>query len=367
MNKMTRRKSIRRKPFRFIFRVLLLAAIVVGIVKIMGVFDKGTEAPSTETPINIKIPFIKKQGRITIKNIDAESQLPIKNSEFTITNMETGELADKIITDKDGVGTSGLLDYNRVYEIKRTESHSYYQSGTEDTLTLELNQENHEVLIENKMYEHIKHVQYSEDGDIAIDEVYIDVPTVMQNPELPNGCEITSLTAVLNYKGYNAEKTEMADVYLPKEAFYSKDGKLYGANPYVSYAGNPREKSGFFSYSPPIIEAANSYLDTVQGDENPTDISGSTREEITEYLNQGIPVVIWVTLDLSEPKLNYSWYLSDTGEKTDMPVNLHCVVLNGYVDDNVHVMNPLKGQVLYNTDDFFQSYIELGSHALILP
>lgn len=63
-----------------------------------------------------------------------------------------------------------------------------------------------------------------------------------------------------------------------------KDGKLYGANPFKSYAGNPREKSGFYSYVPPIVEAANRYLNTVQGKEKQIDISGSTREEIMEYL-----------------------------------------------------------------------------------
>lgn len=343
--------------------MLLLVAIIFGMVKLIGAI-KDDEAPKVME--NIGNLFVKQQGRITINNIDTESKLPIKNSKFSITNIETGELIDTIITDKEGVATSVLLDYDNIYEIKQTELNPYYQSSEDDSITIEINQEIHDVFIENKMYDYIKRVQLTEEGDIVIDEVYIDVPTVMQNPELPNGCEITSLTAVLNYKGYNVDKLEMADVYLPKEAFYTKDGKLFGANPYVAYAGNPREKSGFFSYAPPIIKAANSYLDVVQGEEEPIDISNSTREEIFEYLDQGVPIVIWVTLDLSKPKLNYSWYLSDTGEKKDMPVNLHCVVLNGYSGENVYVMNPLKGQVEHNADAFFQSYVELGSHALIL-
>ena len=37
-----------------------------------------------------------------------------------------------------------------------------------------------------------------------------------QNPELPTGCEITSLTSVLNYYGCNVDKTTMADEYLKK-------------------------------------------------------------------------------------------------------------------------------------------------------
>lgn len=34
----------------------------------------------------------------------------------------------------------------------------------------------------------------------------LDVECVLQNPELPTGCEITALTTVLNYLGYNVDK-----------------------------------------------------------------------------------------------------------------------------------------------------------------
>lgn len=358
---MTRRKPRKLRLFRVFFRIILLVSLVFAVVK-LGTAVKNSEVPMPE----IVNQIIKRQGNITIKNIDVDNDKPIIGSKFDVINVETGELVDTLITDKNGEASSVLLDYDSVYEIRLIEQNPYYEIGEENIFTIEISQENHQIIIESKMKDHIKQVVWTEDGNIAIDEVYIDVPTVMQKPELPNGCEITSLTAVLNYKGYDVEKTKMADEYLPKVAFYEKDGKLYGANPYVAYAGNPREKSGFFSYAPPIVEAANLYLDSVQGKEKPVDISGSTREEIMEYLNQGIPVVIWVTLDLSKPKLNYSWYLIDTGEKKDMPINLHCVVLNGYVGENVHVMNPLKGQVVYNADAFFQSYLELGSHAMIL-
>ncbi|WP_251402620.1 C39 family peptidase [Ureibacillus chungkukjangi] len=53
----------------------------------------------------------------------------------------------------------------------------------------------------------------------------IAVQTVMQNPELPNGCEITSLTAVLNYYGLQVTKTEMADNFLPQQDFRIEEGK----------------------------------------------------------------------------------------------------------------------------------------------
>nr|WP_302053249.1 C39 family peptidase [Bacillus sp. FJAT-29790] len=205
------------------------------------------------------------------------------------------------------------------------------------------------------------------DGQIQITEVFIPVKTVMQLPELPHGCEITSLTSVLNTYGYEVSKTQMADVYLPKQPFIHKNHKRYGANPYKAYAGNPRsETGGFFSYAPPILEAANRYFAAVGESAQTIDMSGSTRAEILGQLDQGIPVVIWVTLDLEKPMLTYSWYFQETGEKFAAPVNLHAVVLNGYDENNVHVMNPLKGQMTYKKDAFFESYHALGSHAMVV-
>jgi uncharacterized protein YvpB len=210
-------------------------------------------------------------------------------------------------------------------------------------------------------------MQTSGNTIVTPNEAYIPVNTLLQDPELPNGCEIVSLTAILNYYGYNVSKMAMADNYLPKQDFSWTQGKRIGPNPYKMYAGNPRSKaSGWYSFAPPIVEAANNYIATQENKMKATNISGSSKEQIISYLDQGIPIVIWVTLDLSVPNLNSHWYLSDTGEYYKAYTNLHVVVLNGYKDGVVHVMNPLKGQVEYNMDAFFKSYEGMGKHALIL-
>ncbi len=202
---------------------------------------------------------------------------------------------------------------------------------------------------------------------VNVDRAYIPVKNVMQKPELPNGCEIVSLTAVLNYYGYNVSKTAMADYYLPKQAFSWKNGKRYGPDPYKAYAGNPRSaSSGWYSFAPPIVKAADNYMATQKNKMKAKDISGSSEKDILAYLNKGVPVVIWVTLDLSKPSTNGHWYLSDSGKYYKAYTNLHAVVLKGYKDGIVSVMNPLKGQVTHKQDEFFKSYEELGKHALVL-
>ena len=36
-----------------------------------------------------------------------------------------------------------------------------------------------------------------------LESVKLDVPVILQNPELPNGCEVTSLAEVLQFYGFS--------------------------------------------------------------------------------------------------------------------------------------------------------------------
>ncbi|WP_062351254.1 C39 family peptidase [Bacillus kwashiorkori] len=217
-----------------------------------------------------------------------------------------------------------------------------------------------------KIPSYIKDFSQTEAGDMVISEVFIPVDEVMQLPELPHGCEITAVTSILNYYGFVVSKTVLADEYLPKQPFSVKNGRRYGPNPYSAYAGNPRENTGFFVYAPPVVEAVETFLLEKKADFTVKDISGSTQSEIMDYLKAGTPVVVWVTKDLSLPKMNYSWYFYHNDEYFQAPTNSHTVVLNGFHDKNIYAMDPLKGHVTYESKLFFQSYQALGSHAVVI-
>lgn len=51
--------------------------------------------------------------------------------------------------------------------------------------------------------------------DYDSNSVYIDMENILQNPELPVGCEITALTTLLRHYGFDAEKTDMAKIIFP--------------------------------------------------------------------------------------------------------------------------------------------------------
>jgi uncharacterized protein YvpB len=308
----------------------------------------------------------KQKGIITIKNIDATTQLPIINTVYTIIDLQSADIVEIVLTDERGRATSGRLDYGTSYKVRQTKIMQPYEVDKNE-YNIEISNEKNELVTENHMFDFVTGIERKDDGLIDITELYIPVQTIMQKPELPNGCEITSLTSVLNYYDYEVSKTEMADVYLPKRPFQWINNKLYGANPYEAYAGNPRnDPGGFFSYAPPIVQAANQYIAEGEGMDKALDISGSTREEIIYQLGNGFPVVIWITIDLKKPWSEFSWHFYDSDEYFPAIDNSHTVVLNGYDETNVHVMDPLKGQVTYNANTFFDSYHVAGSHAMII-
>ncbi|RIX50964.1 hypothetical protein D3P08_17900 [Paenibacillus nanensis] len=359
---------------RLITLALFAGVIVVVVLMARGELEfGGGEAGQTgssnsqqpeKTPENVKKV---EQGIITIIHTDSVSQQPIPGTEFAIVDAGSNQTIETVTTGADGKAVSSKLDQGGTYLVKMNKIMTPFELKVQP-MSVALNADHQEAAFVSEIPAFVKGYEWTADGQLDMTEVYIDVPLVMQKPELPNGCEITSLTSVLNGLGYDLSKEVMADNYLPQEPFYRKDGKLYGADPNKAYAGNPRDQIAWFSYAPPIIEAANTVFTEFGGDYEPVDLTGSTREQIYEELKQGRPVVIWVTLDLSPPKVTSSWYLNTTGELFKAPVNLHCVVLNGYSASNnrVHVMNPLQGQVTYDADQFFASYDALGTHALVI-
>lgn len=306
----------------------------------------------------------QKQGTVTLVAKDSEG-FPIAGARYTIRDATTSKVVGTLTTDTRGRAESDNLNVGDSYTLQQDHVPAPFVLDP-SVKPLRVEAESQEIAMRNEIPAYIAETARGKDGKLEIKKVAIDVKTLMQLPELPNGCEITSLTAVLNYYGYSITKTKMADAYLPKQPFSQKNGKLYGPDPDDAYAGNPREDSGFFSFAPPIAQAANAYFKSIGDTGEAIDLTGSTKEQLIEQLNEGNPVVVWTTLDLSKPNMTYGWYLRANDAYFTAPRNLHAVVLSGYDGDTVHIMNPLQGQVDYPADAFFNSYAEMGKRAVIV-
>lgn len=201
----------------------------------------------------------------------------------------------------------------------------------------------------------------------SIEQKISDFPIVYQNPELPNGCEITAVTSVFHYYGFFIDKVKMADYYLYQSPVVTVNNRRYGPDPNIGYAGSPKNsENGWYAFAGPIEQAAKIATKSLDTNLKTKNISGSTAEEIDNWLNQRVPVIMWVTLNLEEPKINGGWYINGTNKFHRSYTNLHTVVLLESTENEVVVMDPLKGYVKHDKAKLFRSYDALKKQAIVI-
>lgn len=201
----------------------------------------------------------------------------------------------------------------------------------------------------------------TDDFNIDIPEShYIDAEVIYQEPELPAGCEITSLAMLLNYLGFDIDKTELCDEYLDINYDYTENFS-------EAYIGNPRNGSGYGCYYPVIMDTADKYLDDMESNLKIYDLSGEDFQDLFYYIAEDNPVVIWASMSLVDVNYYLAWTIDD-GEEVWWYENEHCMLLTGYDFDyeTVTVCDPLKGEYTYDMDRFEEIYNELEKQAITI-
>ena len=192
---------------------------------------------------------------------------------------------------------------------------------------------------------------------------YIDADDILQNPELPTGCEITSLTMLLNHIGFDAQKTDLADNYLPK-------GECGSADFNEVFVGNPRRFYSFGCFSRPIVKAAEKYLRKYDknGEWLVRNITGCGLDSLFASVDRGDPPVVWASTNMAEIGEGRSWVSSETGKTLVWPLNEHCMLLTGYdIEKNIVYFNdPMIGKTFYSLSEFGSVFETLGRHAVII-
>jgi len=195
------------------------------------------------------------------------------------------------------------------------------------------------------------------------------VQNILQNPELPTGCECVSLTILLNHLGYFVDKVTLARDYLPKMDFYWYNGIYYGADFRTTFAGNPESEHSYGCYAPCIVTTANRFLSENGYIAEAVDLTGTDFDSLlSNYIDNDIPVLIWITSsNLHESRLTSIW-TTPTGEQVQWRAYEHCVVLTGYDKDNgfIDVSDPLIGNTSYDYERIKQRYIEMGQQAVYI-
>lgn len=192
------------------------------------------------------------------------------------------------------------------------------------------------------------------------DTFYLSVNPILQNPELPTGCEVTSLTIALNYLGYNVDKCTMVDQYLPWTTTWDSIN--------THFIGDPRSIHGCGCNAPVIVDTANRYFGDHGNRHTAVDKTGSSPSELYDLVKSGYPVMVWATIGMQDTYVSGTWTAQDTGETIVFMKREHCLVLTGYdkVGGTVTFCDPMVGVASYSMSLFETRYAQLGQQAVIL-
>jgi uncharacterized protein YvpB len=155
----------------------------------------------------------------------------------------------------------------------------------------------------------------------------LNAPYISQLPDMPSGCEVVSVTMMLNYAGISVTKEEVAEV-LP----YAFDANL-------GFTGSLYDDgySAGVVWPPALLDLVTSYVGSA------VDLTDASWEDICEYLEAGKPVCIWFSANGLD----------------------HTVLLTGYSDTTVWYNDPLaEKDVELDLDTFLLWWSGNYNHAL---
>jgi uncharacterized protein YvpB len=191
-----------------------------------------------------------------------------------------------------------------------------------------------------------------------------DVPKILQLPELPRGCEVTSLAMLLNSQGVNVTKIELADKIKKDLTPYKKRrGKIYYGNPRVGFVGEMKSfnSPGYGVYHEPIFELLDKYVPGMA-----LDISGCRFDNLLYFLSLDIPV--WVIINTKFAPLPDSDFITWHTKQGEVKITYseHAVLLIGYDKSKnlVYFNDPLGGADSAALDVFGQSWEQMGRQAV---
>ncbi|WP_141433744.1 C39 family peptidase [Bacillus sp. 03113] len=196
------------------------------------------------------------------------------------------------------------------------------------------------------------------------EQILLEAPIIRQLPELPRGCEVTSLAMLLQYANINIDKLTLAtEIVKDSTPYQVKDGAIYYGNPNDGFIGDMYSYSqrGFGVYHKPIQQLAEKYMPNQM-----IDITGVDFEELKIYLSDHRPV--WVITNTSYKKLPQSQFQTWNTPigKVQVTLKEHSVLITGYDQQHVYFNDPLTGEKNKKAplSEFEESWVQMGKQAI---
>lgn len=191
------------------------------------------------------------------------------------------------------------------------------------------------------------------------------VPLLSQNPELPRGCEVTSLAMLLNYYGIGVSKMDLAEQVKKNPTAYSegKDGEITFGNPANGFVGDMYDmsKPGLGVYCGPLFELLKEYIGT-----DAVNLTGANFSDICYFLAKDKPVLV-ITTSVFKPLGNDKFEAWNTEDGKILITRFeHAVLLKGYDNEYIYFNNPLDagGMQRVRATEFIDAWEQMGRQAL---
>lgn len=196
------------------------------------------------------------------------------------------------------------------------------------------------------------------------EKVLLDAPIIKQYPELPRGCEVTSLAMLLQYQGIKTNKMELASkIKKDSTPFRNENGIIYWGSPNNGFIGDMYSYSnpGYGVYHEPIRELAEEFLPG-----QIVDLTGRNFAELKTYLSLDIP--IWVITNTTYKKLPntaFQTWKTPNGE-VRITFKEHSVLITGYDEESIYFNDPITGMKnkVAPLKDFLEAWKQMGSQAI---
>ncbi|WP_243356354.1 C39 family peptidase [Bacillus litorisediminis] len=196
------------------------------------------------------------------------------------------------------------------------------------------------------------------------DKVLLDVPILRQYPELPRGCEVTSLAMLLQDANVNVGKMQLAEeVKKHPTPYEKKNGEVYWGDPNNGFLGDMYsfDSPGYGVYYKPIQILANEY-----SPDRIIDLTGKNFTDLQVYLSKGVP--IWVITNTTYKKLPESSFQTIHTESGEIKITYkeHSVLVTGYDQNHVYINDPITGEKnkKVEMEDFIEAWKQMGSQAI---
>lgn len=327
-----------------IFLTIALVICYVLLVILLSIFFKSKRFIKSSLLVSLFLIFVSITLSLFFYIKETDYKFSLAKSVENIAPLATIEFTEPLQdfpfnVYQDGEHLKGVTSYAEAVEFaklhERSEVH-YIQSGS-------------------VVWSHIRKMPV---------KILLDVPLISQLPELPRGCEVTSLAMLLEYAGVSVNKTKLADEIIKDPSpFVRKNGVIHFGNPYKGFVGDMYNinNPGYGVYHDPIKKLAEQYLP-----QQMIDMTGAEFTDILYPLLKGRPV--WVITNTKYSKLPESSF--ETWQTPDGPVKItyheHSVVITGYDKDYIYFNDPLefKKNRTAPIKSFFEAWEQMGSQAI---